>query len=399
MAAVPSLSEKPVTTTTKELQSNRDSHPVVSPHVETLVKEVLAWQRRIHNRRIPNRYSRDVKERKLGSRFAKVLLRRDKAVGKEPSRSQLSQSETSLVNSVPGVPPHGCSVIASCSNSSMGEHVLESSSADVHHPAVFSSSRRGSPLGRKRSSVDSRHVQTLVHVQRLVKEVLAWQRRILNRGRIPNKYSHDAEESKLGDRFAKLLLRRDKALARGSQLSHSEAALVNSVRGVPLHGCSAKSACNNRFDQLETGRSKVRKKSATGCGSSSPGSRCGRKKAKNKGSTAEAIKKQAASDACTQAKRQALTVFPAKAGAMASTRKPSVQARGTSTGGGSGNGSRGVHSTAVAADAKMMLLPTPIRQQPPHPTWTPSGTPQSPPFPKSWNTQLEGSHCERSSRG
>ena len=29
MAAVPSLSEKPVTTTTKELQSSGDSHPVV----------------------------------------------------------------------------------------------------------------------------------------------------------------------------------------------------------------------------------------------------------------------------------------------------------------------------------------------------------------------------------
>ena len=134
----------------------------------------------------------------------------------------------------------------------------------------------------------------------------------------------------------------------------------------------------------------MRKKPATGSSSS----RCGRKKVKNKGSTAVAKKKPAASDACSQAKRQALTDVPAKVGAMAATRKTSVQAAGSSTAGGSGNGSRGVHSTAVAADAKMMLLPTPIRQQPPHPTWTPSGTPQSPPFPKSWNTQLEGSHSE-----
>ena len=247
MAAVPSLSEKTVTTTTKESQSSGDLRPAVSRHVKTLVKQVLAWQRRIHNRgQIPNRYSRYVKERKLGNRFAKVLLRRHKAVGKEPSRSLLSQSEASLVNSVPGV---------------------------------------------------------------------------------------------------------------------------------PLHGCSATASCSNRGDQLEAGRSKARKKLAAGSSSSSRGSRRGRKKTKNKDSTAEAIKKQAASDACTQAKRQALTELLAKAGTMAATRKPSVQAAGSSTGGGSGNGSGGVHSTAVAADAKMMLLPTPIRQQ-------------------SWNIQLEGSHSE-----
>jgi hypothetical protein len=238
-----------------------------------------------------------------------------------------------LVNSVPGVPSFGC------------------------------------------SATGKRRVQTLVYVQTFVKEVLAWQRRIHNRGRIPNKHSHDVEESKLGDRFAKLLLRRDKALSSRSQLSPSEVALVNSVPGVPLHGCSATASCSNRGDKLEAGRSKVRKTLAAGSISSSRGSRRGRKNAKNKGSTADVIKKQAASDACTQAKRQALTELPAKAGAMAATRKPSVQAAGSSTGGGSGNGSGGVHSTAVAADAKMMLLPTPIRQQ-------------------SWNIQLEGSHSE-----
>ena len=246
VAAVSSLSEKLLTTTTKKLQSSGDSYPAVSRHVQTLVQEVLAWQRRIHNRRIPNRYSPDAEERNLGIRFAKLLLRRDKAVGKELSRSQLSPSEASLVNSVPGVPSHGCSVM---------------------------------------------------------------------------------------------------------------------------------SCCSNRGDQLETARSKVRKKPAAGTSSSSRGSRRGRKKTKNKDSTAEAIKRQTASDACTQAKRQALTELPAKAGTMAATRKPSVQAAGSSTGGGSGNGSGGVHSTAVAADAKMMLLPTPIRQQ-------------------SWNIQLEGSHSE-----
>ena len=341
MAAVSSLSEKLLTTTTKKLQSSGDSYPAVSRHVQTLVQEVLAWQRRIHNRRIPNRYSRNVEERNLGHRFAKVLLRRHKAVGKEPSRSQLLQSEASLVNSVPGVPPHGCSATASYNNSSMG----------AHHSAPFSSSRgsrRGSRRGRKQSSLDShpvvsRHGQTCVYVQTVVKEVLAWQRCSHNRGRIPNTHAHDVEESKLGNRFAKLLLRRDKALGRQpcrSRLSPFEAALVNSVRGVPLHGSSVKSSCSNRGDQLETGRSKVRKKPATGSSCSSRGSRSGRKKVK-----------AAASDACSQAKRRAITDVHARAGAMAAMRKPLVQA-----GGGSGNGSGGVHSTAVAADAKINLL-------------------------------------------
>ena len=136
--------------------------------------------------------------------------------------------------------------------------------------------------------------------------------------------------------------------------------------------------------RVKTGRSKVRKKPATGSSSSSRGSRRGRKNAKNEGSTAEAIKKPAARDACNQTKRQALTELPAKAGTMAATRKPLVQATGSSTGGGSGNGSGGVHSTAVAADVKTMPLPstgTPSRTQSPS-----IGTPQSPPFPKSWNT-------------
>ena len=337
MAAVSSLSEKLLTTTTKKLQSSGDSYPAVSRHVQTLVQEVLAWQRRIHNRRIPNRYSRNVEERNLGHRFAKVLLRRHKAVGKEPSRSQLLQSEASLVSSVPGVPPHGCSATASYNNSSMG----------AHHSAPFSSSR-GSRRGRKQSRLDShpvvsRHGQTCVYVQTVVKEVLAWQRCSHNRGRIPNTHAHDVEESKLGNRFAKLLLRRDKALGRQpcrSRLSPFEAALVNSVRGVPLHGSSVKSSCSNRGDQLETGRSKVRKKPATGSSCSSRGSRSGRKKVK-----------AAASDACSQAKRRAITDVHARAGAMAAMRKPLVQA-----GGGSGNGSGGVHSTAVAADAKINLL-------------------------------------------
>ena len=144
---------------------------------------------------------------------------------------------------------------------------------------------------------------------------------------------------------------------------------VNSVPGVPLHGCSAKSYCINGGDQLEIGRSKVRKKPAIGSSSSSRGSCSGRKMAKNKDSTGGTKKKLAASDACRKAKRHAITDVPAKAGAMAV-----VQAAESSTGDGSGNASGGVHSTVAPVDTKTMLLPASISQQPAPPTGIPSGT-------------------------
>ena len=116
---------KPAATSTKGLQSSGDSHPAVSHLVQKLVEEVLAWQRRNGVQKIPSKYSGDCEERKLALRFEKLLLRRDKAVGTEPSRSQLSPSEVALVNSVPGVPLHGCSATASCSNSSVAQHFPE----------------------------------------------------------------------------------------------------------------------------------------------------------------------------------------------------------------------------------------------------------------------------------
>tara|TARA_B110000196_G_C21110930_1_gene647758 strand:+ start:189 stop:1697 length:1509 start_codon:yes stop_codon:yes gene_type:complete len=125
--AVPSLSEPrssgglrpaaPKPAVTSGIQSSGDSHPAVSHLVRTLVEEVLAWQGRNGVQRIPSKYRDDCEERNLAVRFAKVLLRRDKALGTEPSRSQLSLSEVALVNSVSGVPLHGCSATASCSSS------------------------------------------------------------------------------------------------------------------------------------------------------------------------------------------------------------------------------------------------------------------------------------------
>ena len=108
MQSVPSLSEpqssgglhpaapKPAVTSTKGLQSSSDSHPAVSHLVQKLVEEVLAWQRRNGVQRIPSKYNDDCEERNLAIRFEKLLLRRDKALGTEPSRSQLSPSEVAF---------------------------------------------------------------------------------------------------------------------------------------------------------------------------------------------------------------------------------------------------------------------------------------------------------------
>ena len=124
MAAVPSLSEP---------QRSGDSHPAVSHLVQKLVEEVLAWQRRNGVQKIPSKYSGDCEERKLALRFEKLLLRRDKALGTEPSRSQLSPSEVALVNSVSGVPLHGC--LATASSSTVARQLAEPAAIQEPRPA------------------------------------------------------------------------------------------------------------------------------------------------------------------------------------------------------------------------------------------------------------------------
>ena len=117
-AAVLAMSRpEQATTTTKELQGSGDSHPAVRDLVQKHVEEVLAWQTRKGTQKIPCKYRCDREEHLLAIKFEKLLLRRDKAVGRERSRSRLSPSEIALVNSVPGVPLHGCSSRASCSRS------------------------------------------------------------------------------------------------------------------------------------------------------------------------------------------------------------------------------------------------------------------------------------------
>jgi len=83
-------------------------------YIPILVEEVLAWQSNVGTQRIPSKYSVDTTEAKLGNRFAKLLLRRSKALGRKPSWRQLVPTEVALVNSVPGVPAQGCAVYGLC---------------------------------------------------------------------------------------------------------------------------------------------------------------------------------------------------------------------------------------------------------------------------------------------
>jgi len=86
------------------------SHPPgVRDQVRKIVQDVLSWQKRMEVHRIPYQHAEDEEERKLGHRFKMVLLRRFKDYGPEMSRSKLSPTEKDLVNSVAGVPLHGCS--------------------------------------------------------------------------------------------------------------------------------------------------------------------------------------------------------------------------------------------------------------------------------------------------
>ena len=89
----------------------------------------------------------------------------------------------------------------------------------------------------------------------MVADVVNWQERNEVQ-RIPNHHASsahdDSEERNLGNRFAKVLIRREKSLGSCPsqvQLSPSEVALVNSVSGVPLIGCSATASCNSNMAQ------------------------------------------------------------------------------------------------------------------------------------------------------
>ena len=67
-----------------------DAHSTVSQKVQNLIEEVLSWQKRNKTQDIPPKHGDDSEARNLGMRFAKLLLRREKALGAKPSEVQLS---------------------------------------------------------------------------------------------------------------------------------------------------------------------------------------------------------------------------------------------------------------------------------------------------------------------
>ena len=85
---------------------------LVASSISKTVCDVLLWQAGLKIARLPNQCSRDPREKKLGLRFAKLLLRRHQKINtgneRKPLR-QLCDAEIALVNSVPCVPESGCS--------------------------------------------------------------------------------------------------------------------------------------------------------------------------------------------------------------------------------------------------------------------------------------------------
>jgi hypothetical protein len=75
----------------------------VSNSISRLCEEVFLWQKDAKVGYIPRRRCKEVKERKLGSRFAQALLRRFKAVGTKPCHAMLSDDELFMINCIPGV--------------------------------------------------------------------------------------------------------------------------------------------------------------------------------------------------------------------------------------------------------------------------------------------------------
>ena len=85
--------------------------PGVAGCTNKTVLDVLKWQAGLKTPRLPNQCSSHSEEKKLGLRFAKLLLRRFDSLSNGADRKrlpQLSKAEIALVNSVPGVPESGC---------------------------------------------------------------------------------------------------------------------------------------------------------------------------------------------------------------------------------------------------------------------------------------------------
>ena len=75
--------------------------PGVTAYTRELVQQVLAWQDQVSTCNIPNRRAENQAELSLAARFSKLLQRRDRALGPERSRAQLSPDDLAVVNKVP----------------------------------------------------------------------------------------------------------------------------------------------------------------------------------------------------------------------------------------------------------------------------------------------------------
>ena len=205
--------------------------PSARQMVQNLVQEVLTWQKRNETQHLPKRYGVDDEQRKLGIRFAKLLLRRDKGLGTHPREAQLSPAEVALVNSVPGVPLRGCSMQATPSNAYSG---FEEPGANTAHVATDIVSSGG----------DSGAEQPSAAVCKKVDDLIAFV--TLSRGVLPRKRSDEPCEASLANAYRDLKSRCNGPIRSGKspselKLTPSEVAYFNQIEEARNHGGASES--------------------------------------------------------------------------------------------------------------------------------------------------------------
>ena len=111
----------------------------VTPNTRRLCEEVLAWQAKSKEQRVPNQHSDDAEEMRLGKRFTNLLLRRFRSIGagRKPSEKQLNPDELALVNSVPGVPVRGCAATVTATSLSEEQQTALKAAEGIAHIEAF----------------------------------------------------------------------------------------------------------------------------------------------------------------------------------------------------------------------------------------------------------------------
>ena len=220
---------------------------LITRYIKTLCNQVIAWQTEQKVEHIPSQFSEDDRERNLGRRLAKVLIRRDKAIkgidptsqGIKPKETLINEAEVRMINDIPGV-PH-----------SVPNGVQTSSQRKLFNQRMkrWSVNRTGTPRRSiKKLRPEVRPVSpNIAHelmassamastfIKTLCEEVLAWQAE-QKVGHIPSRRSEDDRERKLGKRLAKALIRREKPLGKHPSeilLNQDEFDMINDIPGVP----------------------------------------------------------------------------------------------------------------------------------------------------------------------